>query len=495
MPTAADPTGSDLHVPAPMGALKPKRGMSYDDPMGGYSDDDSEIEILLEKADPRVKYRPGPDPQGWACGGCRFYDADDYSCSLVEGTIDPTAVCNLWTAPIAVAMREPRYQLFMETAKAFASAGADLSAPMWIPFLPKPGTYEHATYGEIKITPEANQAMVDSVKNGIYQANIPLDAEHETKLSGAVAWIKDMRMNEDGSADALVEWTSRGQSLMKGGSFKYVSPEWFRTWRDPATGVAHSNVIAGGAITTRPFFKDKVLRALVASESGATIIGAKEAIVADPKETAPVADPKVDDPKTPEPTKAVEPPKADPKAEPVKVEPVKAEPVKAVEISAEKFAEVNTRLQAAESLLASEQAARQAATTELALLQKERRTSRFTDIVLGKSGASEGSRWFGETEKHVNLLEKLSTTFGEASEEVTSYIEQQTAVAKSIREGGLFAEIGTSSGPGSSDPEVKLEQMAKAYQEKHTDLSHAQAYSEVIETKEGRELYALVLSK
>lgn len=474
----AEPGGGDLHVNAPMGVMK-RRGMGYDDPMGGLTDDNGEeIEILLEKADARVQYRPGPDSQGWTCGGCRFYDCDDLSCSLVEGTIDPTAVCNLWTAPIQMMpMKEPRYQLFMETARAFAQAGADFTKPMWIPFLPTPGTYEHKVYGEIKITPQVNQAMVASVKQGVYQASIPLDAEHETKLSGAVAWIKDMRMNEDGSADALVEWTPRGQTLLQSGSFKYVSPEWFPSWRDPATGTIHKNVIAGGAITNHPFFKDKVLRALVASESGATIIGAQESHME--KEIDPVTAPII---KT-EPVLDLAPAKA---TEPVVVEPVKAK--EETTITASEFAAVNARLQAAESLVASEKAARESATSQLALLQSERRASRFTDIVLGKSGGSDGARWFGEPDKHVTLLETLATTFGEESPEVTGYIEQQTSVAKSIREGGLFSEVGKASGPGSSDPEIKLAEMAKGLVT--AEKTYAQAYTEVLSTDKGRTLYA-----
>lgn len=268
----AEPTGTDIHQPTPVGAIRvvgrrqrQKFVIPGEPDMMG-RDEDTEIIVLLEKSDARVKYRVA-DKSDQTCGGCRFYDADDYGCSLVEGTIDPTYVCNLWTAPVAIMSASESFAIFTE---------GDFSKPGWIPFLPKPGVYDHPLYGQIPVTKESNQEMVDSVKNHVYQENIPLDAEHETKLSGAVAWIKDMRMNADSSADAFVDWTDRGRTLMGGGQFKYVSPEWFRQWKDPATGKAYRNVVAGGAITTRPFFKDKVLRALVAGEQGFEVIGAPD---------------------------------------------------------------------------------------------------------------------------------------------------------------------------------------------------------------------------
>jgi hypothetical protein len=148
----------------------------------------------------------------------------------------------------------------------------EASGEVWIPFLPKPGKYASPMYGQVDVTSDFNKQLVASVQNKVYQEHIPLDAEHQTKLSGAVAWLKGMRQNVDGSGDALVEWTKRGASLLADKAYKYISPEWYTKWRDPASGAVLSNVIVGGALTTRPFFKEKSLRALVASERGVEIV-------------------------------------------------------------------------------------------------------------------------------------------------------------------------------------------------------------------------------
>ena len=138
--------------------------------------------------------------------------------------------------------------------------------PATINVLPVPGTYKHPGYGTIKITQARNEAFVDNFNNKIYQDKLPIDAEHETKLSGAFGWITSLNQLEDGSVDASVEWTDRGTTAIEGDRFKYFSPEWYDEWTDPATGKKHKDVLIGGAVTTRPFFKDKALKPLVASE-------------------------------------------------------------------------------------------------------------------------------------------------------------------------------------------------------------------------------------
>src|SRR4051794_3584877 len=95
--------------------------------------------------------------------------------------------------------------IFIEVSQPFH----DVSGAEWIPFLPKPGRYEHPKFGDVNIDTARNQRMVDSVQNKVYQDKVPLDLEHDLKASGAVGWISDARMNADGSGDAFVEWTDR----------------------------------------------------------------------------------------------------------------------------------------------------------------------------------------------------------------------------------------------------------------------------------------------
>ena len=513
-------------------------------------------ELLLEKADERVRYRAASEGED-ACGTCRFYDAADLECSLVEGSIDSARTCNLWTKqmsvasstlPTAVSPPEPSdteeydsehgygwseteanelFQVFV----AHTFAADDFSGPQWIPFLPTPGKYQHPTYGEINITPSFNAQLVASVKDHVYQENIPLDVEHETKLSGAVAWLKDMRLNDDGSADAYVEWTDRGKQLLKGGQFKYVSPEWFGSWRDPASGIVHRNVVAGGAITTRPFFKDKVLRALVASEQGAEMLVApatatspteKESFTdmakqtkcsecgasfAEPTSTCPKCGAKFAEETTPVVTITNTPPTPTASTETGPTPPTQSivsrnytpatysaaevdEKIKAATATfAEQQTAMTTELEAAKTLAASEKAARETLATQLSEIQKATRHAKFIDLVAGRGGGGDGARWAGDSEKHVAFLEKITEQFGEDNEIVTTYIEQQAAIAQQLAESNAFREIGSSGGHVASDPEKKLEEMAKARQSAEPKLTFSEAYEAVLRTTEGARLY------
>jgi hypothetical protein len=132
----------------------------------------------------------------------------------------------------------------------------------WIPYLPVPGQYESPRYGTILITPERNKNFIANFKAGVYQKHLPIDAEHDLKTSGALGYIEDMRSNSDGSVDAYVKWNPRGEAAIKGDRFRYVSPEWYDEWRDPMSGASFRDVAIGGALTTRPFFKEKALRSL-----------------------------------------------------------------------------------------------------------------------------------------------------------------------------------------------------------------------------------------
>lgn len=491
--------------------------------------------IRLEKGSPKANYRSS-DGQDWQCGDCRFFDAPYRQCSLVEGTIEATYTCDLWTAKLpsqpdySGMYKEQPFQIFVEAAQSFKDK---LGTTSWIPFLPTPGKFKHPLYGEIDITKEGNEAFVQSVKDKVYQEHIPLDAEHETKLSGAVAWINDMRMNDDGGADALVEWTDRGRTLVEGGQFKYVSPEWFDQWTDPATEVVHKNVIAGGAITTRPFFKDKVLRALVASERGGEVIAAEASMTkkcaecgkmySDNMAACPncgstktateggkktVPDPK-DTPKTyaegsPELQAIIDSAKAE--ASKGLMAPDSAEFKEAVRVAAEAakaatepspenkaFAD---RLTAAETQAAELKTANETLAKSLKEVKDAERHQRFTSLVAGKGGQNDGGPWIGDKDKHVLFLEQLADKVGETDPMFVTHVENQNAAAAQASEAGIFAQTGTSASGagGSADAESKLASLARARMaaDPAKPLDFSAAYDAVLATPEGARLYSEV---
>lgn len=473
--------------------------------------------IRLEKGDSHANYRAS-DGQDWQCGDCRFFDRAYRGCSLVEGTIEATYTCDLWTERLpsqpdySEMYSEQSVQIFMEApfGRIFK---ADLSKPSWIPFLPVPGKFKHPLYGEIDVTVEGNTAKVKSVKDHIYQEHIPLDAEHETKLSGAVGWITDMRMNKDNSADAYIEWTDRGRALAGGDNpqFKYVSPEWFDSWTDPATSVVHHDVIAGGAITTRPFFKDKVLRALVASEAGTQIIKQEERTV--PPENKDKGEAKTYAEGSPELQALIDAAKTEAVAGTFKegtpefqakidaavtaAETKKAEDEKAklakegAPEPTKEMTELTARVTAAETQAADLKTANETLTKSLKAISDENRRRRFTDIVSGKGGENDGGAWIGDKDKHVAFLEQLADLKGETDPMFIAHVENQNAAAAQAAEGGLFSQVGSGAGAPST-PDGKLESLVKARMtsDPAKPLAYAEAYDAVLNTAEGSKLYA-----
>ena len=136
--------------------------------------------------------------------------------------------------------------------------------PDTINLFPAPGSFTHPVWGKFEVTEEGNKEFVKNFNAHVYQEQVAIDAEHESKLSGAVGYIQELSLNDDGGVEAAVEWTPRGEKLIKDDSFKYISPEWFEQWTDPASEEEFANVVIGAALTTRPFFKG--LRSLVARE-------------------------------------------------------------------------------------------------------------------------------------------------------------------------------------------------------------------------------------
>ena len=416
---------------------------------------------LLEKADDRVNYREA-EAVGVTCGDCRFYFGG--SCRIVEGTIERYNVCDLF-AERSMSYAEGYGRVFVESAKSFGEP------PEWMPILPTPGTHKHPRWGEVRMTRERNQAFVDNFNAAVYQSRVPVDAEHETKLSGAVGWITALRLNEDGSADAAVEWTDRGVALIEADRYRYVSPEWFDEWEQPETGEVFRDVLIGAAITTRPFFKERSLRPLVANEDGVAPFfqdnDTEDLEMADKPVTPPTAPPAPTAPAQPDPT----PTPPNPPAEPPKGA---SEPVQMAELSRQ---------------LSEEKAARQAAEERVSRLEAESRSRRFTDEVMGRSDEN-GQRWIGAPEKHVATLESLASALGEDSDAVKSYVEQQRSIAKSAREAGLFSEVGsaarTAGGDGTAVGEINS--LADKLREGDSKITREQAVADVLADPKNKEL-------
>lgn len=341
--------------------------------------------------------------------------------------------------------------LYSETEghkRLFVESQALMEAPEWLPCLPTPCTLKHPTYGVVDFSAERIGNFVANFNAGVYQSQVAVDGEHETKESGAMGWVKELRVNDDGSADARVEWGKRGVEMLDQERYKYVSPEFYDKWNDPLTGETHKDILIGLALTTRPFIKESALRAIAASESTA-----REDIM-------------------PEPTPAPE-----------------STPAPTTE--AAQLTEQVTPLQFAEQAkaLAESQAAQKALSEQVATMQTEARTRRFTEEVRGKSD-SNGRAWFGEPEKHVAFLNDLAEKFGEDSDQVKFYVTNQRAQAEQNATSSLFKEMGSNVRPEASTKMGELNALRDEHLGTHPDLTPEKAFAEVIKTPRGKKLFA-----
>jgi hypothetical protein len=435
--------------------------------------------IKLEKSDPSANYRAAEEGSTSACANCRFFDRWELNCNIVEGLIQPEFTCDMFRADLwANAYSEDGYELAQLAGKQVRLffEQSFMEAPEWIPYLPKPSTFKHPLYGPISITTERNENFVTNFNAGVYQDQIPVDAEHQTKLSGAMGWIKEMRINDDGSVDARVEWTERGKKLLEDDRFKYISPEFYEEWENPADGTVYQDIAIGCALTTRPFFKEDSLRPLVASEAGVFDFSSAtqhnheivvhfaqlEFIESDAGGTmSEQVETTTDDiPDTPEVPEAP----VVPAAEQGFTEEIK-------------------------SIIASERAAREIAertsqqlAERLTRLEDERMTQRFTNIVLGRDGSGDGARWVGDVEGHVNHLKKLAKAFGEDSEEVKYFVTTQQQHAEAIRNTPGFTPIGSSEIPtaGQSAADV-ADTRAKAKMREASERGETLEYGKALE--------------
>lgn len=348
------------------------------------------------------------------------------------------------------------WRLFIEHAFA--------EPPEWMPLLPKPGNYQHPEYGEIKITKKRNAGFVKNFEAGVYQSKLPINTEHAPDNDGAYGWIEGLRLNENGSVDARVKWSDRGTEAIRNDRFRYISAEWADSWTD-AEGKTFQDVLRGAALTVRPYFKDKFLRPLVASEKGLfvaeqTAENAKPGAVVffSALPSAPVAQPDT----KPEGVKQM--------AENITT----AEPT----VDAKAFAELTDKVKMLSELTEKQNDTIKNLSEANTKLATDARAKRFTDEVKGR--VEGGVKWHGDHEKHLAFLEKMAGAFGESSDEVKGYIEQQRTIAKQIAESNLFTEIGADgTGADTGDATAKLDTLVKK-EMGESKLGYADAMAKVI---------------
>jgi phage I-like protein len=347
-----------------------------------------------------------------------------------------------------IAAKGATFRLFNEVAFA--------EVPATIPVFPKPGAYKHGSYGSVSLTPERIANFVSNFNAGVYQKHIPIDAEHKSKLSGALGYINALVVQDDGRVDAAVEWTDRGQRLVANDRFKYVSPEWFDRWEQPDTEVEFQDVLVGLALTTRPFFKD-------ANDSLRPLVAREGELIAPPTEEVTGAH-------MTEPTTRTGSRK-DARME--FTEQQFTELQGKVEDLTQKFNDADAARKAAETLATTAQDQAKTFAEQIGQLQSERRRDGFIAEITGKSPAN-NLRWFGEVETHVSVLESLSDDLR------PKYIEQQRAIAAQVK---TFTGPGMGSDGTTADTSAlgAINRKAKEIRASRPELTEAQSFTEAMD--------------
>jgi Mu-like prophage I protein len=128
------------------------------------------------------------------------------------------------------------------------------------------GTYQHPEHGLLTFTPGRLQRIADGVNRGIRGIALALDYEHRgdaAKGGKAAGWIDWAEVRSDGLW-LSVNFTAGALAEVRAGEWRYLSPEFHPSWTDPRTGVVHTDVLMGAALTNRPFLRD--LAPIAASE-------------------------------------------------------------------------------------------------------------------------------------------------------------------------------------------------------------------------------------
>jgi phage I-like protein len=126
------------------------------------------------------------------------------------------------------------------------------------------GSWNHPCYGPLVIGTQDITKFKQNFDSGL-RRDIPITEGHECgDEKPAIAWIRSLSDKGANGLWATVEWTAKGQELLADKAYKYFSPEFYSEYEDPETRAIYEDVLVGGALTNKPYFKS--LQAVVLSE-------------------------------------------------------------------------------------------------------------------------------------------------------------------------------------------------------------------------------------
>jgi len=112
------------------------------------------------------------------------------------------------------------------------------------------GTFKHKKYGDLEITAEMLETMVENFENDVVGREVSFDWNH--KAENASGWLRGLKV-ADGVLIGTAELTDKGKESIQKKEYGYFSIEYSDDYEDPETSEKYGPTILGGALTNRPF--------------------------------------------------------------------------------------------------------------------------------------------------------------------------------------------------------------------------------------------------
>jgi hypothetical protein len=115
------------------------------------------------------------------------------------------------------------------------------------------GQFDHPKYGKMTFDDEFFDEVVANYKNKVLGRTEPyIDFDHQK--GRAAAWIRELSVDPDGLWASRVDWTPAGETAVRSGEYRYVSP-WWGSVSDAANGETYDRVLRGAGLTNVPYLK------------------------------------------------------------------------------------------------------------------------------------------------------------------------------------------------------------------------------------------------
>lgn len=96
------------------------------------------------------------------------------------------------------------------------------------------GKWKHPMYGEVIITPQTINDVVENFNSNTRGIDIAVDENHEENHK-ALGWFRELKKQGKDALNATIELTKMGAELINQGAYKYFSPEIAFNKRDEET--------------------------------------------------------------------------------------------------------------------------------------------------------------------------------------------------------------------------------------------------------------------